>query len=97
MLQGTLVGTINRGRLGEVPLVLVPVKMPRIRNNGFNCFHGIPAVEVPGLFDALADSPDNYPSSPKARAGHLTLRFADGEEFGTFCSLWDGACTFTPR
>lgn len=96
MLNGTLAGTVNKGALGDVPLVLVPGKMPRIRNNGWNCFHGIAPVTVPGLFDALPVDSELCPDS-KGRAGHLYLRFADGQEFGTFASLWDGACTFTPR
>ncbi len=68
-LTGTLQGTADLGKwLGAVPSIRVQGNRPRLRNNGFNCFAGQGALDVPGL-DALLE---------RGR-GHVQVEYDNGD------------------
>ena len=77
------------GVLGAVPVVRVAAPMPRLINNGFNCFLGVPVLHIPGLAHALPD--DGRP----IRQGHVMLSFADGNAFLSYTSTVRGDDTFS--
>ena len=81
-VTGRVVGTWDYGACGIVPLIEVPITKPKFRNNGFNCYSGMPVVRCPELFDLLpADG-----HWKEFRQGHVMVRFTDGERFGTYAS-----------
>lgn len=84
MITATLIGTKNRGALGDVPVVSVPTAKPKFRNNGYNVYSGQPSLRVPGLRAALlAYDAAHNPNDPRPQ-GHVLLKYSDGGHFGTF-------------
>lgn len=71
-MTATLIGETFGGALGTLPLVRVATRKPKLKNNGFNCFHGQPDMEVPGLEEALKEA-----DRPIAQ-GWVKLQYNDG-------------------
>lgn len=83
MITGKIDGTHDFGAVGIVPKVVLSIKKPKLKNNGFNSYVGHPAVSVPGLADALGGEP-----------GHVMVFYSDGGKFGTFASNNHGNDTY---
>jgi hypothetical protein len=85
LVQGRLDGVFDYGAAGIVPLIRLDIPKPRLVNNGYAVYGGHPEIEVPGLFEALAESPDLRPDvADRYRSGHVMIYYADGERFGSF-------------
>lgn len=84
-MNGNLVGTINRGALGAIPLVRIAAPKPKLSNNGFAVFCGHPRVSIPGLAAALRAA-DDHPIPQ----GHICVSYSDGSEFLTYAADMNG-------
>lgn len=86
IINGTINGSFDYGACGIVPRIEVAIRKPKFRNNGFNCYSGMPPVRVDGLVDVLP-----------AGGGHVMVFFADGQRFGTYASnnRGDGVYNFS--
>ena len=72
---GKIDGTFDYGACGIVPKIVLPIRKPKLRNNGYNAFGGHPRVHVPGLKALLPDY-----------GGHVMVFYACGGRFGTYAS-----------
>ncbi len=80
-MNAKLDGQYDFGFVGMVPMIRVDAPRPKLVNNGYCCYSGIPELHVPGLRDALPD--DGRP----IRQGHVMLVFADGQHFSSYASI----------
>lgn len=79
--------TIERGALGFVPVIRANFPKPKLQNNGYACFGGMPTLPAPtGLYAALPATHADYPNG--SRQGDITVIFSDGKEFATWASLY---------
>jgi hypothetical protein len=89
MTTAKVIGRADSGALGSIPLIQVPGRCPRLRNNGYNCFHGQADLHVPGLAEMLPDE------GRCIRQGHVKLVYDDGNVFGTYASTVRGNDTYS--
>ena len=88
LVVGKVDGTYDFGACGIVPKVVLPIKKPKLKNNGFNAFNGHPKVSVPGLGDLL-------PKHGVIGQGHVMVFYACGGKFGTYASNINGNDTYS--
>jgi hypothetical protein len=84
LVVGKIDGTYDYGAAGIVPKIVVPIKKPKLKNNGFNSFVGHPKVSVPGLAEKLP-----------SHGGHVMVFYSDGGKFGTYASNNNGNDTYS--
>lgn len=84
-----IIGTYDSKGLGLIPVVEVEGGKPRLRNNGYACFHGQPDLKIEGLSAALGGG--------LCPGGHVMLRYGDGKEFLAFagCNRGDEVFSFS--
>lgn len=71
------------------PVVYVNVKKPRLKNNGYASYNGCPEFSSKEVYDLLPV--DKGYEHLSTKQGHITIRFIDGKEFGTYaftCPEW---------
>ncbi len=81
---GKLNGTIEMGACGVIPLVVVDFPKPKLTNNGYACYSGVPALKVDGLYDQLP-----ILDGCKIRQGDILVRFSCGGQFLTWASAFN--------
>lgn len=79
-----LVGMIEQGACGMVPHIRCDFPMPKLTNNGYACYIGMPKLTVPNLYAALPDDVERRPM----RQDHVLVSFSDGKHFLSYACMY---------